>query len=207
MKNLLDACDTKLDCWTDEDLLTEYRLTGNREHFEALVYRYEKELYRFLFNRTGNRETAEDVFQATFFQVHLKSDQFESGRRFRPWLYRIAANQAIDFQRKNRRHQNLRLDQPAAGANEEGDSLAATLESELPTPAVSVESAEEARRLHAAVKNLPKVQREVVELVCFRSMTYRQAAVALDVPFKTVATRLNAAKKRLAAALGADRNF
>lgn len=200
MKTLLEATDKRLGCWTDEDLLIEYRLTGNREHFEVLVHRYEEELYRFLYRKTGNRETAEDVFQATFFQVHLKSDQFEEGRAFRPWLYRIASNQAIDHRRKSRRHDAVRLDESYSDAFD-GESLSAILECDECNPAEQAELADDVFRLRQGLRDLPTVLREVVDLVCFRGMSYRQAAAELGIPFKTVATRLATAKKRLAEAM------
>jgi len=53
---------------------------------------------------------AEDVFQQTFLQIHLKCDQFEEGRKVRPWLYTVATNQAIDYQRRNHRHNIISLD-------------------------------------------------------------------------------------------------
>ena len=48
---------------TDEQLLLEYRQTGNRELFAQLVYRYERELFSYLRRYIGNAEMAEDVFQ------------------------------------------------------------------------------------------------------------------------------------------------
>ena len=69
---------------TDEALLLEYRQTGRRELFTELVKRYERELYNYLRRYTGDAELADDVFQATFLQIHLKANQFEAGRRFRP---------------------------------------------------------------------------------------------------------------------------
>ena len=71
--------------------------------------RYERELYGYLRRYVGNAEMAEDVFQATFLQIHLKCEQFDEGRRFRPWLYTIATNQAIDAQR-HKRHRMASLD-------------------------------------------------------------------------------------------------
>ena len=187
--------------WTDEDLLLEYRMTGNRELFEVLVSRYESELFRFLYKKTGNKEIAEDVFQLTFLQVHLKSALFEEGRRFRPWLYRIAMNQAIDYNRMNKRHQNISLDETIAGYDEEGDSLVATLESDEARPSESIEKAEEIAFVREAVRHLPEAHRVVLERVYFRGMTYREAADELGIPLKTVASRVNSARKRLAAAL------
>ncbi len=70
---------------------------------------------------------AEDAFQATFLSVHLRAEQFEEGRRFRPWLYAIATNKAIDTQRRNKRHKLRSLD---AGIHEQGedrDSIASRL--------------------------------------------------------------------------------
>src|SRR5271168_1722475 len=100
---------------TDEQLLAEYRQQGDRQAFAQLVHRYERELFSYLRRYLGDAEMAEDAFQATFLQVHRKCDQFEEGRRFRPWLYTIATNQAIDAQRRNKRHRNLSLDRNPKG--------------------------------------------------------------------------------------------
>ncbi|MBQ1456627.1 MAG: RNA polymerase sigma factor [Thermoguttaceae bacterium] len=203
MTNCTELTNNQLACWSDEDLLSEYRLTGNRELFEALVHRYEKELFNYLFRMTGNRQTAEDVFQATFLQVHRKCSQFETGRAFRPWLYRIASNQAIDNRRKAKRHDAVSLDETFGGSHSEGDSLASILCGNDRDPAQTVELQDTIAQLRGAISRLPEVQREVIDLVCMRGMTYREAAETLTVPVKTVATRLMAAKKRLASALGA----
>ena len=85
---------------SDEELLLEYRVSEDAAVFAELVSRYERELYNYLRRFLGDGSLAEDVFQATFLQVHVKSDLFESGRKFRPWLYMIATNQAIDAQRR-----------------------------------------------------------------------------------------------------------
>src|ERR1051326_6570522 len=72
---------------TDEELLLAHRLHGRREAFEMLVHRYEREIYSYLRRYLSDATLAEDVFQATFLQLHLKADQFEEGRKVRPWLY------------------------------------------------------------------------------------------------------------------------
>ncbi|MEN6557755.1 MAG: sigma factor, partial [Thermoguttaceae bacterium] len=79
--------------WTDEKLLLSYRSDRDSLVFEELVHRYEKELFGYLRHYLGDAQMAEDVFQQTFLQVHLKCGQFEPGRQVRPWLYTIATNQ------------------------------------------------------------------------------------------------------------------
>ena len=95
---------------TDEELLVRYRETSDRDIFAQLVGRFERELYSYLRRYLGSAEAAEDVFQSAFLLVHLKCDQFEDGRKFRPWLYTVATNAAIDYQRRNRRHRMVSLD-------------------------------------------------------------------------------------------------
>ena len=111
---------------TDEDLLLAYRNHGDRQAFEELVHRYETELYSYLRNYLGHAQMAEDAFQATFLQVHLKCGQFDPGRRVRPWLYTVATHQAIDAQRRNRRHRMVSLDRHR-GADLDDDGTGGSL--------------------------------------------------------------------------------
>ena len=89
---------------TDEDLIQRVRDHDDGPAFETLVHRYERELYGFLRRYLNDAELAEDVFQATFLRVHQKRGRFLDGHRFRPWLYAVATNQAIDARRRNHRH-------------------------------------------------------------------------------------------------------
>ena len=113
---------------TDEALVLEYRETGDQALFAELVQRYERELYSFLRRYLGNAEMAEDAFQATFLQLHLKCDQFDTSRRLRPWLYMIATNKAIDLQRRNKRHQAVSLNGVRVGGDSEETRLVDVLE-------------------------------------------------------------------------------
>src|SRR6186713_2226890 len=104
---------------TDEELVEIYRDRGERGAFDELVRRYERELYSYLRRFLGDAAAAEDAFQATFLQVHLKCDKFESDRKVRPWLYTIATNQAIDLQRRGKRHRMVSLDRRDASGDED----------------------------------------------------------------------------------------
>src|SRR4029077_8855999 len=111
---------------TDEELLARYCQGGDRHAFASLVHRYERELYSYLRRYLGDAAMAEDAFQATFLQVHLKCDQFEEGRKFRPWLYTIATNQAIDARRRAKRHRMVSLDRATMG--DDGDDTGKMLD-------------------------------------------------------------------------------
>ena len=75
----------------DERLFEQYR-AGALDAFRQLVERYRNDLVRFLYRLTGSAHAAEDVFQDTFLQVHTSAASFDTSRRFKPWLFTIAAN-------------------------------------------------------------------------------------------------------------------
>lgn len=181
---------------TDEELLRRFRVAGDPVAFELLVHRYEHELFSYLRRYLGSAEMAEDVFQATFLQVHLKKEHFEEGRRFRPWLYTIATNQAIDAQRRNRRHRMVSLDGRSGGDDDVGALV--DLVSGSGRTADEEFEAEEAREwVRGAVADLPETLRSALVLVYNQGLKYREAADVLGIPVGTVKSRLNAALVRL----------
>ena len=188
--------------WSDEKLLLSYRSKPDNRVFEELVHRYEKELYGYLRHYLGDAEMAADVFQQTFLQVHLKCDQFEPGRKVRPWLYTVATNQAIDCQRRNRRHRMSSLDRATRNSSEEENgTLGELLGVAGGGPAENVESAEQHEALRRAVDALPGLCREVVMLVYFQGLKYREAAQVLSLPVGTVKSRLHTAVQKLTESL------
>ncbi len=183
---------------SDEELLLAYRDQADRDAFDQLVHRYERELYSYLRRYLGDAPMAEDAFQATFLQVHLKCDQFEEGRKFRPWLYTIATNQAIDAQRRNKRHKNVSLDRNTKpeGSDDVG-TLMDLLASNEPAPEHRLEANHERDWVRAAVEALPEGLRQAINLVYYQGMKYREAADILEIPVGTVKSRLHSAILKL----------
>jgi len=181
---------------TDEDLLLRYRATGERRLFNELVHRYERELYNYLRRYVGNAEMAEDVFQATFLLVHLKCKQFERGRKFRPWLYAVATNSAIDAQRRDKRHKAVSLDRTGTSRADE-PKLADLLISDDPDPLLQASRLEHGEWVQQALDELSDQMRSVVTLVYYQGLKYREAAEVLEIPVGTVKSRLHAAIQKL----------
>jgi RNA polymerase sigma-70 factor (ECF subfamily) len=182
---------------TDEDLLSVYRERGDRRAFDELVHRYEQELFNYLRRYLGDEQMAEDTFQLTFLQVHLKCDQFETGRRVRPWLYAVATNQAIDVQRRNRRHRMVSLDRRAGGEEEDESALVDLLGGKESSPADQFASDQQNEEVRRCVDDLPDALRRVVILVYYQGLKYREAAEVLSIPVGTVKSRLHAAIGKL----------
>lgn len=182
---------------SDEELFAAYRDHGDRQAFDQLVHRYERELYNYLRRFLGNSAAAEDVFQTTFLQIHQRSHQFEGGRRFRPWLYSIANHLAIDSQRYKRRRRAVSLDSEFESGEDTMGSLAELIESREATPTAQAETVERRAWIREAIANLPENLRSVVTMLYYQGLKYSEVSEALKLPVGTVKSRMHVALLRL----------
>lgn len=182
---------------TDEDLLLRSR-KGDREAFAALVRRYEREMYGYLKRYLGDGSLAEDVFQNTFLQLYLKSNQYQPGNAVRPWLYTIATHQAIDAMRRNGRHRAVSLDEyHESNGEDESQRLLEMLVDRETGPLDQAHQQEQREIVRAGVELLPDFLKQVLILAYYQGLKYKDIADILKIPVGTVKSRLHAALVRL----------
>jgi len=181
---------------TDESLIMRACGQDGAAAFESLVHRYEHSLFGYLRRYLGSAEMAEDVFQATFLQVYLKRMSFEEGRRFRPWLYTIATHQAIDAQRRNRRHRMVSLDLRTKG-DTEGVAIGDLIAGDDRIAIDTLLTMEARAWVRSAVEQLPEAMRAVLTLVYDKGLKYSEVATRLGIPVGTVKSRVSTAIHRL----------
>lgn len=182
---------------TDEQLLTDYQ-RGDADALRTLIERFHDDLLRFLIRLTGDRQAAEDVFQEAFLQVHLSADTFDPARRFKPWLFTIAANKARDLIRKRGRRHEVDLGAPVsndrgAGGGDDGQKFVDLMEIDVPSPDDPMLARERDELVQKAVDRLPPALKEILLLSYFQRLSYAQIADELDIPLGTVKSRLHAA--------------
>ena len=182
---------------SDESLWNRYLATDDRHFFDRLVHRYEDEIYRHLFRLLRNAQWAEDARQGTFLKMHLKRNQFHPGRPLKPWLYAIATHEAIDLQRKNKRHRMQSLDQPQARDAHAPQILLHRIESTVSPPGQSLEKEEIRMNVRRSVNDLPVILRQPLELVYYKGLKIREAADRLGIPQGTVKSRMRKAIDQL----------
>ena len=181
-----------MDAPTDEQLIAEY-LRGEAASFDILVHRHAGELYRFAFRFTVCSTAAEDVVQETFLQVSTSANQFDVGRRFKPWLFTIAANKARDYLRRRDRKREISFDVHIGGEEECQQRYVDLLAGEAPNPG-ELESRERQHEVvRLAIEVLPDRLREVLVLAYYHRAPYREIAEILGIPLGTVKSRLHAA--------------
>jgi len=177
---------------SDEQLLADYR-AGDKASFSELVSRYQRELYHFLVRFLGNRAASEDVFQETFLQVHQSAEQFDPERRFRPWLFTIAANKARDLIRSQARRPTNPLQASISPGDDESGEFIDLMQSAANTPSDPMEREELQRQVQNTVTGMPEHLREILLLSYFHQFPYKQISEILDIPLGTVKSRLHAA--------------
>jgi RNA polymerase sigma-70 factor, ECF subfamily len=173
---------------TDEELVEDF-LGGDATSFRHLIERYHDPLLRFLFRLTGRREMAEDVFQDTFLQVHQSLGSFDVTRRFKPWVFTIAANKARDAMRRAQRRAAVSIsprDDESSGPIDLADLRIASPDSRLG-------ASEQAAMVQKAIDQMPARLREILLLAYFQRLTYQQIAEQFEIPVGTVKSRLHAA--------------
>lgn len=177
---------------SDEQLLADYR-AGDKGSFTELVARYQRELYHFLVRFLGDKTSAEDVFQETFIQVHQSADQFDPQRRFRPWLFTIAANKARDLMRSQTRHPTTPLQASMNPSDDDSGEYIDLMQSFETLPDEPLQRRELQQLVHKAVTDMPDHLREILLLSYFHQFPYKQISDILDIPLGTVKSRLHAA--------------
>lgn len=174
----------------DQRLLQKAK-RGDRSAFAELVDKYRDRIYAYLYRMVGNREDALDLAQETFLRVYSNLHNFQLGQPFKPWIYRIASNLAIDQLR--RRRDVVSLDAPR---NNEDDWFFELADDE-PGPESQHEQAELASYLAKLVQELPEGYRSVILLRHGQDLSYQEIAEVLHLPVSTVKTRLFRAREAL----------
>jgi RNA polymerase sigma-70 factor (ECF subfamily) len=183
---------------TDEELFAAYR-RGDRASFQQLVERYQRELFHFLVRFLGDRAAAEDIFQETFLQVHQSAGQFDPQRRFRPWLFTIAANKARDLIRSQARRPSNALQATIHPDDAESGEFIDLIQSAQGLPDEPMQAKELQQQVHQIVTGMPDNLREILLLSYFHQFPYKQIGQMLGIPLGTVKSRLHTAVAYFAA--------
>ncbi|MEM7392246.1 MAG: sigma-70 family RNA polymerase sigma factor, partial [Verrucomicrobiota bacterium] len=140
-------------------------------------------------------------FQETFIKVHVKSHSFNSGARFKTWLYRIATNHAIDGFRKRRREMTVLVDDPDDAEKERQ----ASLEPGEASPAEQLVRSERIDRVKQAIEALPPQQRAALVLSYYQGLTYTEVSTVLKCSTGTVKTHMSRAMQTLSRVLSGEK--
>ncbi|MGH8013989.1 MAG: sigma-70 family RNA polymerase sigma factor [Candidatus Binataceae bacterium] len=173
----------------DESELVQRARRRDSRAFSVLVERYQRRVVGVALAVVHNQDDALELAQETFVRAYENLGKFESRSSFSTWLYRIAANLAIDFRRRESRHTVLRGEEAENELrrmpSHNGDSFNETARGEL------------SQRIQAALKELTPEHRTVILLREVEGLSYDEISEVLQCPRGTVMSRLHYARGRL----------
>ena len=152
---------------------------------------YYAEVYAYLRRLCGSRDDAEDLTQQTFLKAWSSLDGFAGRSKFSTWLYRIAHNTYIDWQRRNTGSTQSCPDQWWQECIDQN-----------PGPFANLAERQLAHRLYEAVGRLDEDKKQVVHLHYYQGLSIRETAKVLDIATSTVKYRLREVFKALRVKLG-----
>jgi RNA polymerase sigma factor (sigma-70 family) len=149
--------------WQSDEFLTRRACGGDERAFAAIFHRYHQPLYRFCLAIVGSPEDAQDALQNTMVKVMRALPGEDRTIDLKPWLYRIAHNEAIDLLRRRRETRQLDAEHAAPGYSLAEDAA----------------TRERLRRLLVDLGELPERQREVLMMRELAGLGFEEIGAAL----------------------------
>lgn len=137
----------------------ERTLAGDRDAFRFLVERHSRKVYQLAYRMTGNSHDAEEVVQEAFLRAYQKLHQFAARANFGTWVYRIAANYAIDRMRQ-RKSEEAQRENPGRELEDGSErDLVSSVPDAAPSPERLAQSGQLAIEMRRALSALTPAER------------------------------------------------
>jgi len=161
---------------------------GEREAFDRLVERYQREVYRLCYRYVNDHHDANDLAQDVFLKAYRAISKFRGDSSFSTWIYRIAVNTCLNFR---------------AARRVQSEELPEHLPDGSPGATARMEEEERSRKVRQAVSRLPEKQRATLILKIYHDLTHEEVAGILGASVGTVKANLFHALGNLRKMLGA----
>jgi RNA polymerase sigma-70 factor, ECF subfamily len=158
------ATDQALEHAADDTALVEACLAGDREAFDVIVRRHQRNVYQLCYRFAGNHEDASDLAQDVFIRAYRGLRSFRGTSAFSTWLYRVGVNVCLNRVGARPPRQFVTLDavERVGAGSERADSM--------------ISRRERAAEVRAAIARLPRKQRAALILRVYHELPHDQIA-------------------------------
>jgi RNA polymerase sigma-70 factor (ECF subfamily) len=185
----------------EERALIERAQGGDRDAFEELVHRYDRDVLRIALNILHKPDDARDVYQESFLKIYRNLPRFRFECSFYTWAYRIVTNVCLDHLR--RRSSRPEDQAPEFASNLNGDHVPVDFfdrqQDQQPgsDPERRMRGLEISRRISTALDHLTPRERMVFEMKHYQGLKLRDIGEALGTTEETVKNSLFRATRKL----------
>jgi RNA polymerase sigma-70 factor, ECF subfamily len=171
-------------------MVVQRSLAGDQAAFAEIVEEHQTAVFGTVLRIVRDRDLAAEVANRAFYKAYSNLGSFDTSRPLRPWLVQIAAREALNELRTQRRD----VEHSFGGADAE--TALANVEAG-PDPAVSVAAREQRAAIRTAIDALPETQRLVIVLRYFSDLSYDEIAELTHLTSSNVGVTLLRARERL----------
>ena len=158
-------------------------LDGDKSGMEEIVREYNNPLIFFINGYVKNLAVAEDLAADTFCKVFVKRKRLSDTSGFKTWLYTIARNMALDWLKSAERRKNAEFIEIDGYSEIDFDD--------------TILKDERAKALHNAIKEIKSDYREVIHLIYFDELSYKEAGKIMKKSEKQIKNLVYRAKLSL----------
>lgn len=175
---------------------------GDKEAFRELVEKYQRRVLAVVTGMLHDSEAALEVTQEAFIKAYRSLPRFRGQASFYTWIYRIAVNLAIDYQRREWRKPIVDTHRISDDGSV-GESAIDRTRDDHPTadPYENTKDSELRVRLREAIDELTPDHRAVILLREVEGLSYEEISQVMQCSKGTVMSRLHYARKKLQAQL------
>jgi RNA polymerase sigma factor (sigma-70 family) len=177
----------------EETELVNRLKSGDQSAYRSIVDNYQSLVLNCCFRFVKNKETAEDLTQEVFIEVHRSIKYFRSDSRFSTWIFRIAITKSLDYLKSMKRKKRFGFLRSIF--NEDGEEL--IIHSDQHNPQQIAENAERMKVLSWAIDSLPENQKVAFTLSKYDEMSYKEISEILNTTVSSVESLLFRAKANL----------
>lgn len=176
---------------TDE-MLAQLTLRGKLSAYEEIVERYKNIIFSIVYKIVGQYQEAEDITQEVFVTVYEKLYQFDTTRKFSPWINKIAVNTCVTYLRKNRKVVTLSFDE-ASGQHYEHPYRVCYEDD----PEAAFERQELKREIDLALMELSESYRMIIIMRFRLDLTNQEISEIMGISKENVEVKVHRARKAL----------
>ena len=170
---------------SEDTILVKKCLAGNLRAFEKLIDKYQQPIFNVVYRMCHHTEDARDVTQNIFIKVYEKLSFFNTDLKFFSWIYRIAINETLNHLNQKKPMEELQTSFESKGSN----------------PDEFYDRLELSENIQKALLEVESKYRALIILKHFQNCSYQQIAEIVDLPEKTVKSRLYLARQQLSKVL------
>ena len=190
-------------------ILNEHQLVlaikeGDKNSFAQLVDTYKNKIYSMAYKFTNDYGDAQDLAQEIFIKIYGQIGRFQGNSKLSTWIYKVGINTCIDWKRKKDRLRETSL--TALNLTKHNHIIINNTILDK-TPENKTIHNEEQRELHQIIYNMSEIYKIVIIMYHFNNMSYEEIGKSLNIPIKTVETRLYRARKILKSKLSKQNIF